>query len=538
VGKVFNLCDTPEKKKAATLELKKIIQASNNNGSSMWTRDWSRMDPEMIVDDLDVSSVPPAAVRPAEVPPPVRAPGAWDAPVSAPRDPRQAHILEPPPSAQVPSWQQQQQQQQQQHVLHQQHMQRLQHQSQQHRQHQQQQQQQHESSPRSQRGEMQHPGAAQGRDAQKKRKRERKGAAKGEDEFLLRQESQRGQRLRRFQSLQEGQGGRQSESRPSWESERQEALYQPNADVLIVGTCQGLEKSYLRLTAAPDPATVRPQSVLEKALPRLVAKVAEDGDYAYWWDQIKAVRQDCTVQGLANAFTCGVYEANIRVSVQHGDASELAALLTKLKELYERGADVKECPEGRDAGAVRSEFTAMRLLYWSLRKDSEEVLSALHHLVEEDQEGGAPQADAESPMAYANRVRQALVVGNYSAVFRLADPHATSWALGAQTLQIFFPDLRYEALRAMVNAMRPSVPVVFLSVALHFPDTEHCAAWLQCCGCALHGDPGLEEHVDAKASSDTLAKPTADQLDKLMGEDPSAAPELTLDDFLATTLAE
>jgi len=283
---------------------------------------------------------------------------------------------------------------------------------------------------------------------------------------------------------------------------------------------------------------VRPQPVLERAMSRLVAKIAEDGDYAYWWDQIKAVRQDCTVQGLTNAFTCGVYEANIRVSVQHGDASELAALLTKLKDLYARGADAKECPEDRDVGAVRSEFIAMRLLYWTLRKDSDEVLSALHHLAEEEGRETGSLAELESPMAYANRVRQALVVGNYSAVFRLADPDATSWALGAQLLQIFFPDLRYEALRAMVNAMRPTVPVMFLSVALHFPDSEHCAAWLQCCGCVLQGEPGaIEEHVETKVSSDALSKPTADQLEKLMGEDPSAAPELTLDDFLATTLA-
>lgn len=36
--------------------------------------------------------------------------------------------------------------------------------------------------------------------------------------------------------------------------------------VSLVGTCQDLEKSYFRLTSAPDPATVRPEAVLKKAL--------------------------------------------------------------------------------------------------------------------------------------------------------------------------------------------------------------------------------------------------------------------------------
>ncbi|KAI5430966.1 hypothetical protein KIW84_035203 [Lathyrus oleraceus] len=38
-------------------------------------------------------------------------------------------------------------------------------------------------------------------------------------------------------------------------------------DALTVkGTCQEIEKRYLRLTSAPDPATVRPEEILEKAL--------------------------------------------------------------------------------------------------------------------------------------------------------------------------------------------------------------------------------------------------------------------------------
>jgi hypothetical protein len=39
----------------------------------------------------------------------------------------------------------------------------------------------------------------------------------------------------------------------------------------IKGTCQTLEKSYFRLTSAPDPSEVRPEEVLWKSL-KLISK--------------------------------------------------------------------------------------------------------------------------------------------------------------------------------------------------------------------------------------------------------------------------
>ena len=38
----------------------------------------------------------------------------------------------------------------------------------------------------------------------------------------------------------------------------------------VKGTCQELEKSYFRLTSKPDPSAVRPETVLKRALARLV----------------------------------------------------------------------------------------------------------------------------------------------------------------------------------------------------------------------------------------------------------------------------
>lgn len=50
----------------------------------------------------------------------------------------------------------------------------------------------------------------------------------------------------------------------------------------IKGTCTTVEKSYFRLTSAPDPGEVRPEPVLQEALRMLVTKWAEKkADYKY-----------------------------------------------------------------------------------------------------------------------------------------------------------------------------------------------------------------------------------------------------------------
>lgn len=64
----------------------------------------------------------------------------------------------------------------------------------------------------------------------------------------------------------------------------------------IIGTCEKIEKRYLRLTSAPDPSTVRPLPVLKQTLEWLKARWRESGDYNYICDQFKSLRQDLTVR--------------------------------------------------------------------------------------------------------------------------------------------------------------------------------------------------------------------------------------------------
>ncbi|AQK86526.1 Putative SAC3/GANP family protein [Zea mays] len=95
-------------------------------------------------------------------------------------------------------------------------------------------------------------------------------------------------------------------------------------DALTVkGTCQEIEKRYLRLTEAPDPAKIRPEDVLEKALAMVETS---QKNYLYKCDQLKSIRQDLTVQRIQNELTIKVYETHARLAMQAGDLHEFNQL--------------------------------------------------------------------------------------------------------------------------------------------------------------------------------------------------------------------
>eukprot|EP00217_Crustomastix_stigmatica_P011559 CAMPEP_0183812938 /NCGR_PEP_ID=MMETSP0803_2-20130417/52107_1 /TAXON_ID=195967 /ORGANISM="Crustomastix stigmata, Strain CCMP3273" /LENGTH=128 /DNA_ID=CAMNT_0026057781 /DNA_START=1 /DNA_END=384 /DNA_ORIENTATION=- len=104
----------------------------------------------------------------------------------------------------------------------------------------------------------------------------------------------------------------------------------------VVGACAALEKSYFRLTKAPDPSEVRPPGVLRAALARLEG--LEAADWYYLTDQLKAMRQDLVVQHIRDDLAVAVYEMHARESLKAGDPAEFNQCQSALKRLYADGA--------------------------------------------------------------------------------------------------------------------------------------------------------------------------------------------------------
>jgi hypothetical protein len=126
----------------------------------------------------------------------------------------------------------------------------------------------------------------------------------------------------------------------------------------VKGTSTTLEKEYLRLTAPPRAELVRPLVILKQHLSNLKSeyylldRTGGDGggdkndvtsiltdrekmpqnvwninierkhDYLWFCSQLKAIRQDCTVQRIQGDFTIDVYETHARIALQEGDLNE------------------------------------------------------------------------------------------------------------------------------------------------------------------------------------------------------------------------
>lgn len=229
----------------------------------------------------------------------------------------------------------------------------------------------------------------------------------------------------------------------------------------IVGTCQRLEKPYLRLTSAPDPATVRPLPVLKRALEWLKTEWRKRGpkEYAFICDQFKSLRQDMTVQRIKSEFTVRVYEIHARIAIESGDWGEYNQCQTQLKGLYGQGL----------AGA-ESEFLAYRLLYCIQCSDWQGLN---RFLVEIGERRG------ETVIEHALGVQEALLLGNYAAFFKL---YREAPNMGGYFLDMIVERERMRAFKAILRAYRPTVSVKLLTESLGFTDQGECKQWVLSAG--------------------------------------------------------
>jgi hypothetical protein len=196
-----------------------------------------------------------------------------------------------------------------------------------------------------------------------------------------------------------------------------------------VGTNLSLEKSYFRLTAPPNPETVRPQRVLEKTLSMLTKKWKDEKKYGYICNQLKSLRQDLTVQHIKNAFTVKVYEIHARIALETGDLGEYNQCQTQLKALY-----------SQKLGGNPAEFTAYRILYFVYTCNKTDMNDLLAELT---------PADKIHPwIKHALDVRSSLALGNYHKFFKL---YLAAPDMGSYLMDMF---IERERLHALANMSR------------------------------------------------------------------------------------
>ncbi|CAG8659661.1 hypothetical protein RhiirA5_363154 [Rhizophagus irregularis] len=224
----------------------------------------------------------------------------------------------------------------------------------------------------------------------------------------------------------------------------------------IVGTCQNLEKSYLRLTSAPDPSTVRPKRILKKTLEFLKERWVREQNYTYICDQFKSLRQDLTVQRIQDEFTVRVYETHARIALEKGDLGEYNQCQTQLKELYRLNIP----------GHVM-EFMAYRLLYFLYTRNRSDINSLIAELTDE--------MKRDESIKHALEVRSTLATANYHKFFEL---FLKAPNMGAYLMDHFIERERIAALTVLCKAFRPNLDLEFVRSELAFNDLEECKEFL------------------------------------------------------------
>ncbi|KAJ3323284.1 hypothetical protein HDV06_002052 [Boothiomyces sp. JEL0866] len=254
--------------------------------------------------------------------------------------------------------------------------------------------------------------------------------------------------------------------------------------VSIIGTCQDLEKPYLRLTSAPDPSTVRPLSVLTRTLEYLKQKWKKEENYTYICDQFKSLRQDLTVQQIKNEFTVKVYETHARIAIEKGDLGEYNQCSAQLNQLY----NIFNQPGCKD------EFVSYRIIYMLHTFNRKDLIKLLGSI-----------ANPGPNVKHALSVRSSLSMGDYNTFFKL---YHSAPNMSGYLMDQFIERERLNLFKKLTKAFRPKLSIsqlcLFLGIALSDPkkkEIRETKEFVQKYGILIE-----EEQVDCKMAYGILVE--------------------------------
>jgi len=208
-------------------------------------------------------------------------------------------------------------------------------------------------------------------------------------------------------------------------------------DIIIQGTCQNVEKSFLRLNGVPKPEEVRPEPVLIRALDRIISMIAGgEKDFMYIWSQLKAIRQDLTVQHIRNETTVRTEEAFARSALEHADQQEVRKCVSTLQAMYDEGLP-----------GCQAEFGAYQLLLYICIEQKDRALSFSRAVVQLVAQGVWETPEVQHAMS----VYHTILSGNYVQFWNL---YADAPNCGRLIMDWGVRKLRFEAVQGLVMSYR------------------------------------------------------------------------------------